>query len=96
MYTARDTGEDPSAGAESAFGVSVAADSVTYVFVVGCALPGSDLGGTTALVTLSGAFQPFFCWQVAINTFCPGPGRPNRAVMVENLCSDPIWETNHE
>ena len=80
MYTARDTGKEPSAGAESASGIAVAADSVTYVSVGVCGMSGSDLGGTTALVTLSGASQPFFCWQVAINTFCPGPGRPNRAV----------------
>ena len=80
MYTARDTGKEPSTGAESVSGIAVAADSATYVFVVACALPGSDFGGTTALVTLSRASQPLFCWQVVINTFCPGPGRPNRAV----------------
>ena len=80
LYTARDSGKEPSAGAEAASGIAVAADSATYVFVVACAFPGSDLGGITALVALSGASQPLFFWQVAIKTFCPGPGRPNRAV----------------
>ncbi len=37
-------------------------------------------GGTMALWTQFGPFQPFRVWLVTINTFCPGDGCPNRAV----------------
>ena len=39
----------------------------------------SGRSGTSALASRSIPFQPFFCWQVTINTLVPGRGSPYRA-----------------
>jgi hypothetical protein len=79
LYMTRGNEELPSAGACWASDAPVAAATSTLLsWLFGCS-PGSGLGGTIALTTLSWSFQPFFCWQVTIKTFGPGLGWPNRA-----------------
>ena len=80
LYMAGDYGEGLAIGAWA----GLRGCGATAVSAGGCCAvygwPVWDAEGTTALVTWSRPFQPFFSWQVTTKIFWPGAGWPKRAV----------------